>query len=198
MVFNSFRTRRLEQVVAGYEAKAEQAAAPAARASFYNLAAQAARDALQEPLALELEGKAIDAWVRADRIDAAAALCRKVVRHSPQVVRTWCTMSWLEIGRGHFADAARSVDHYIAAADRAGRDRLALVQVRRMSSLTPDPDFRLHLGERLLWLGDFSTADHVFGLVYEERNGLRIPAPDNPTLRLLEARRAVLQPGRAA
>ncbi|MEX0893753.1 MAG: hypothetical protein WEB88_16420 [Gemmatimonadota bacterium] len=198
MVFASLWSRRLDQTIAAYERKAETASAPAARASFFNLAAETARDAGREPLALELEGRAIDAWVRADRIDAAAALCRKIVRRSPTVVRTWCTLAWLDIGRGHFSDVRMHVDHYVDAADRAGRDRLALVQVRRMSALSHNDDLRLHLGERLLWLGDDSSADHVFGLVFEERNGLRRPTTDDPTLRMLEARRAVLQPARAA
>lgn len=165
----------------------------AALAEFNKRAALAAREVGRERMALELEGRAIDAWVRADRVDAALALCREVVTASPGVVRTWCTLAWLDIGRGYFANACQSVDRYVVAAEQAGQVRLAVDQLRRMAEFAPDEEFRLHLAEKLLWLEDERTANEIFGLIYEERNGMRAPPPDDPGRRLVEACSSALE-----
>ncbi|CAN5636570.1 hypothetical protein BH23GEM10_BH23GEM10_02520 [soil metagenome] len=120
--------------------------------------------------ALELYGSAVDSMIEADRQEAAAALCRKIIRTAPDVVRARCTLAWLAIGAGFSGELATRLVEYIAAAEGSGRQDFARQEVRRMGEHSSPHGIRLILGEFMLALGDDAAADELLGAVYRERN----------------------------
>jgi hypothetical protein len=175
------------------EQQARDAHGPGGAAVYYNRAGDLLVDAGRVSNALEYYGEAIDTHVKADRFDPAAALCRKVIRLVPAVVRTRCTLTWLALGEGFDMDAQNHMSLYVEAATGAGRDDLVMKQIRRMSTIAGSESLRLHLAELLLMMGDETGADHLFGAVYRERNRLdpRRHIPEDE--RRFAARRAALQ-----
>jgi hypothetical protein len=175
------------------ERRAQDAHGPGGAAVFYNQAGDLLVDAGRVSNALEYYGTAIDTHVQADRFEAASALCRKVIRLVPAVVRTRCTLTWLALGDGFDGDAQSHLSRYIDAAVNAGRNDIVLTQLRRMSTVAGAESLRLYLAEMLLMMGDETGADHLFGAVYRERNALSpkrtVPADE----RRFAARRAALQ-----
>lgn len=160
-------------------------------AQYLNQAGDLCVTASQPVPAIDYYGQAIDSYVKSDRFDAATAVCKKIIRLSPQVVRARCTITWLAIGKGFVAEAQEYVNNYLLAAEVAGREVLARAQVKRMSAVADAVPLRLYLAERLLELGDEREADHLFGMVFRERN-LGMKRPTNPQKRWGEARRGAL------
>ena len=111
--------------------------------------------------ALGYYGRAIDAYLRAGRYNAAGAVCRKLLRISPGAVRARCTLAWLSIGKGLLSDAQWEVDEYVQAAVDAGQADLALQQVRMMADATFNPELRALLADHLHKLGDSEAAERV-------------------------------------
>jgi hypothetical protein len=128
--------------------------------------------------ALELYGRAVDSFVEADRFEAGMALCKKIIRTAPEVVRARCTITWLVIGVGYTAEAEALAGEYVSFAERFGREIIARRQLKLMSSVAREHSLRIALGDYLLLLGDASSADEVFGSVYRERNGGPVPDGD--------------------
>lgn len=147
--------------------------------------------------AIEMYGRALDNLVEADRFEAATALCRKIIRTAPGVVRARCTLTWLAIGAGFTGEVEQRVSDYVVAAEFAGRELAAAQQLKRMSSIVGVHDVRLVLGEQLLYLGDAEGADRLFGQVFEERNRGDQQVVDMEQ-RWRDVRRAALQPVRSA
>jgi hypothetical protein len=194
MIFSSKRVdRRLIDQLDDLERRAETAHGPGGAATYLNQAGDLCLNAARLGDALVYYGKAIDVHVQADRFDAAGAVCRKVIRTAPAVIRARCTLAWLALGSGHEADARDHTQLYLRMAELAGREMVALLQVRRMATVAESDDLRLFLGEVLLDLGDESAADHLFGRVFRERNALDQPMAVDPDERWSVARRAALQ-----
>ena len=148
--------------------------------------------------ALEMYGRAVDNLVEADRFEAATALCRKIIRTAPEVVRARCTLTWLAIGAGFTAEVEQRVNDYIFAAEFAGRQKLAAAQLKCMSAVVVDMhDVRLMLAEYLLRLGDDRGADAMFGEVFTERNRGTMRLVDQEQ-RWRDVRRAALTTVRSA
>lgn len=162
--------RNLNTRLRELEEKAEQAAVSGSGAPFLNQAGDICAAAGQMGFALEYYGRAIDAMIQSDRFDAAAAVCKKVVRLYPEVVRAHCTLAWIAIANGFSAEARNHASVYVDAAKRAGRENLALNQIRRMSAAAENDQLRMSLGELLMALGDDQTADHFFGEALRDRN----------------------------
>ena len=80
--------------------------------------------------ALRFLGKAIDGYL-VSHPDAAAAACRKVLRHDPGVVRAHRTLTILSIGLGHLDQAMAHLRDYVTAAQQAERPDLAVQQLRK-------------------------------------------------------------------
>ncbi len=51
-------------------------------------------------------------------------------------------LPWLDLGLGYLADARTHVGGYVAAARRAGRESVAIPQVKEMAGAVTDPGFR--------------------------------------------------------
>jgi hypothetical protein len=168
--------RKLDTELRTLEKKAGSVRVPGADAPFYNSAGDLCADAHDESRALEYYGRAVDAYLNAERWEAAAAMCRKILRTTPGAVRARCTLSWLAIGKGFETDAETEINEYAAAAYQAGREMLAAHQIRRMGELVASPALRISLGEQLLSLGADRAADALFGAAFKERNFGKRPA----------------------
>jgi predicted Zn-dependent protease len=129
-------------------------ALPGFDAQFFNRAGDLCVEAHARTRALGYYGRAIDAYLRAGRYNAAGAVCRKLLRISPGAVRARCTLAWLSIGKGLLGDAQWEVDEYVEAAIDAGQTDLARTQIRMMGEATLDPELRALLAGHLDRLGD--------------------------------------------
>lgn len=120
--------RDLEERAAG--------AAPAYQAQYLSRAGDLSASDGEMDRALHLWGRAIDCYLDNARPDAAAAACRKVIRHVPDVVRARRTLALLSIGQGRFEEALSHVKRYVEAAREANRTDLAVKLLQIMASAT--------------------------------------------------------------
>lgn len=163
---------QFQQQLKALEKKVVRHADPSAEAQFFNSAGDLCATAARPKQALRYYGDSVNTYLKLGRYDAAVAVCRKLLRTSPVVVRTHCTLAWIAIGRGLLGDAQQNVRAYVDAAIRSGSEAWAISQVRRMADAVTDIETRGFLGEALLALGDGQSADHLLGTVYKQRNGL--------------------------
>lgn len=133
----------------------------AATARLYNRAGDLYISRGDPAEALRRYGRAIDTYMQAGEYDSAIAVCRKVLRLMPNVVRTRCTLAWLCIGKGFLEIAREQVGAYVAAARAAGQGVLAAQQLRLMSRYVGDRGFREFLADALESLGDLGAAEAV-------------------------------------
>lgn len=150
----------LEKRLKSLEEEAE-IALPGFDAQFFNRAGDMCVEAQERKRALGYYGRAIDAYLRAGRYNAAGAVCRKLLRISPGAVRARCTLAWLSIGKGLLSDAQWEVDEYVQAAVDAGQADLARKQIRMMAEATYNPELRGLLADHLHKLGDSEKAEQL-------------------------------------
>ncbi len=162
--------RQLEGELTALEGKAETVRVPGADAPFYNAAGDLCAVVEDELRAMEYYGRAVDAYLNAERWEAAAAMCRKILRSQPASVRARCTLSWLAIGKGFVTDAQAQITDYAEAAYLFGRESLAASQLRRMGEVVIAAPLRVTLAEQLLTLGADRAADQLFGAIYRDQN----------------------------
>jgi tetratricopeptide (TPR) repeat protein len=168
-------TGRLEKDLAELESQAK-GASPGYETQFLNRAGNLCVEAGQPARALGYFGRAIDAYLESGRFSAAEVLCRKVLQIAPEAVRARSTLAWLALGKGFDASTRSEIAEYVHAAERAAQQELAGKQLLLMAEATGDVDLRQEIAKHLLELDEAEKADIVFGMVFEERNGLR-PAP---------------------
>ena len=113
--------------------------------------------------ALKYYGRAIDAYLNDGHPELARGVAQKLIRVYPNAVRTYCTLTWLDLGLGYLADARTHVGGYVAAARRAGREAQAIPQVREMAGTVTDLGFREAAATALEDLGDKDAADQIRG-----------------------------------
>lgn len=178
MVVDRNIDRKLEKELRDLEKRAERARVPGADAPFYNAAGDLCIQAGHTDLALEYYGHAVDAYLNAERWESAAAMCRKILRTSPNAVRARCTLAWLAIGKGFDADATAQVVDYVNAAWKAGCEEMAASQLRRMGEMSMSSRLRQAVAEQLLAIGADRAADHLFGTVYRDRHTVPERADD--------------------
>lgn len=167
-------------------------------AAAFNTAGDLCSEAGLPGRALSYYGLGIDAYMKQERWDSAAAICRKVLRLSPTAVRARCTLAWLAIGKGLSAEAQSQIRGYVRAAMMAGRDSLAVSQLKRMGDSVANLGVRQVVAELLLDLGADRAADHLFGVVYGERNFQRRPMDMGEMLWPTVRRAALLGPAELA
>ena len=148
----------IEQQLKALEQQAE-IALPGFDAQFFNRAGDLCVEAQDRTRALGYYGRAIDAYLRAGRYNAAGAVCRKLLRISPGSVRARCTLAWLSIGKGLLGDAQWEVDEYVDAAVSTGQADLARRQLRMMADATYNLELRALLADHLHKLGDEHAAE---------------------------------------
>ena len=163
----------LSAMLRSMEARAKSAEYPDQRARILNLAGDLCFDAHEREKALGYYGRAIDLHVTHHEYSAAVAICQKIVRLTPEVVRARCTLAWMAIARGLMAEAQSRISDYSHAAEQAGQVRLARAHLLMMAEVCEDRDLLLTIAESLVGLGDAENADRVygaaFGCAYEHR-----------------------------
>ena len=117
------------------------------------------------------------AWERRDQIDRAEADLRKILVTDPENVAALNALGYtladrttrykealalIERARAADPDSPAIVDSYGWVLYRLGRNRDALVQLRRAWTLAKDPEIAAHLGEVLWVSGQQDDARHYF------------------------------------
>ena len=108
--------------------------------------------------ALSFYGRAIDAYLEDQQPEAARGVAQKLIRVHPEAVRTLCTLTWLDLGSGHRADAIANLGRYVDAVGSAGDEALARQQVAEMGRVALDRTFLRAAVEALERLGDVDEA----------------------------------------
>jgi hypothetical protein len=149
------------------------AEAPEDQAPHFNRAGDLCAQCDRAELALSYYGRAIDGFLRAGRYELARAVCRKLVRLEPCVVRARSTLAWLAIRGNWRADAEREIQEYVNAALAAYVEDLAAKHLIAMEKATTDGHLRETIALELLSLGADRAADVLLRSLYAERNGGR-------------------------
>lgn len=140
---------------------------PEQRARLMNIAGDLCFEAGQRERALLYFDACIDLYLSASRFAASAAICEKLVRLNPEVVRARCTLAWLAIARGLDDEARRRVEEYGEAALRLERPTVAQRQLRAMAQEVDSEEVLEAIAHALLKLGDSVSADRVFGMTHD-------------------------------
>jgi tetratricopeptide (TPR) repeat protein len=111
--------------------------------------------------ALKRYGDAIDAYLQSGEYDNAMAVCRKIIRVVPEVIRTRRTLAWLCLGKGFLEIAREHIEAYTSASIEANLEGLAVQHLQLMSQYVERADFREFLADKLAELGDKEAAEGV-------------------------------------
>jgi tetratricopeptide (TPR) repeat protein len=139
---------------------------PEQRARLMSRAGELCFAAGQRERALLYFDACIDLYLSIGRFAASAAICEKLVRLNPGVVRARCTLAWLAIARGLEDEAERRVDEYATAALRLERPTVAQRQLRAMAEEVDSRDVLTSIARALQKLGDTQSADRVFNMAH--------------------------------
>jgi tetratricopeptide (TPR) repeat protein len=171
---------RLEKSLQDLSAQARALEAPEQRARLMNTAGDLCFDAGQHERALQYFDAAIDLYIAAARFAAGAAICEKLLRLNPRIIRAHCTLAWLAIARGLDDDAVRRVEDYGEAALRLERPAIAQRQLRAMAEEVDSEGILEAIAHALLKLGDSVSADRIFGfaLASDTRKRRAFASPD--------------------
>jgi hypothetical protein len=172
----SERKRGLDAELRQLEDQA-RTASPGYETQFLTRAGNLCVDAGQPARALGYFGRGIDSYLESGRFSAAEVLCRRVLQIAPQAVRARCTLAWLALGKGFETATRAAIGEYVRAAEDAGQQMLAGKQLVMMAEATASVELRRDLAEHLLRLEQDEKAERVFGQLFAERNGLRMPPP---------------------
>jgi hypothetical protein len=153
-------THQLEDDLRKLEAEADRVS-PGAAAHVLNRAGDMCLGAGERERALAFYGRAIDASLTARRYNAAAGLCRKVLRVVPSAIRTRCTLAWLALGRGDVEETTREIGGYVSAATSAGQEDLVAAHLHMMAQTTRVTEIRRTLAEHLATLGRTDDAKTI-------------------------------------
>ncbi len=138
-------------------------ALPGFGAQFLNRAGDLCLEAGKLNRGLSYLGGAIDMYLHAGRWDAAGAVCRKLLRVSPNAVRARCTLAWLSIGKSLGGEAQARIRDYVRAAQTAGAMSMEMAkkQLALMAEAARDEEVLRLLAEQLRQLGGPEAAARV-------------------------------------
>ncbi|HEX6923945.1 MAG TPA: hypothetical protein VF167_00840 [Longimicrobiaceae bacterium] len=94
-------------------------------------------------------GWAIDAFLDARSFEEAMRICRKLIRLSPDVVRTRYTLLFLLIGLERYEEARSELLEYARVVRESGTRSFAIPRLQLLAHVTDDPE-TLQLLESLL------------------------------------------------
>jgi tetratricopeptide (TPR) repeat protein len=150
----TFTGMDLDAVLPRMERRADNSLFPTERARILNLAGDLCFDAGQRERALVYYDQAIDIYLALGMYASVAAVCQKLVRLSPSVVRARCTLAWMAIARGQAREARERIADYANAAAPMTDHRLARGHLRMMAEIADSPDVLQAVADGLLLLGD--------------------------------------------
>lgn len=158
---NSFSSMDLEAILPRMERRAENSLFPTERARILNLAGDLCFDAGQRERALVYYDQAIDIYLALGMYASVAAVCQKLVRLSPSVVRARCTLAWMAIARGQSREAQERIVDYASAAVPRSDHRLARGHLRMMAEVADSPEILEAVAQALRLLGDEKGAERA-------------------------------------
>lgn len=158
----TFNALDLDDVLPRMERRAENSLFPTERARILNLAGDLCFDAGAREKALVYYDQAIDIYLALGMYASVAAVCKKLVRLSPSVVRARCTLAWVAIARGQTHEARERIAEYATAAVPQHDHRLARGHLRMMAEVADSPEVLEAVGEALFLLGDARGAKRAF------------------------------------
>jgi tetratricopeptide (TPR) repeat protein len=153
----------LDAVLPAMERRAAQCALPDERGRILNLAGDMCFDAGRREQALYYYDQSIDTYISAGLYAAGVAICQKVVRLTPEVIRARCTLAWMAIARGLLEESRERIRDYAEAARRLSDARIAWGHLRMMAEVCESHEVLETLAEALMQLGDARGADRVYG-----------------------------------
>ena len=103
---------------------------------------------------LSYYGRAVDAYLKAGYTGPAAAMCRKILRSSPEAVRAHCTLACLAAHGRHFVEVESEVRSFVEASRRTRTERLTIPRLRLLADAVKDPEIKRWLAAQLHELGD--------------------------------------------
>lgn len=98
-------------------------------------------------------GWAIDSFLEARSFDEAIRICRKLIRISPDVVRTRYTLLFLLIGQGRYGEAVPALEDYLRVVQETGTRSFAIPRLHLLAHVTDDPATSARIEEILSDLG---------------------------------------------
>jgi tetratricopeptide (TPR) repeat protein len=158
----SFTSMDLDTILPRMERRADNSLFPTERARILNLAGDLCFDAGQRERALVYYDQAIDIYLALGMYASVAAVCQKLVRLSPSVVRARCTLAWMAIARGQAREARERIADYASAAVPQTDHRLARGHLRMMAEVADSPDVLEAVAEALEMLGDARGAERAY------------------------------------
>lgn len=188
-----FRSQRSEDRPSGVDRELQsleqeaRTALPGFEAQALNRAGDLCLQVGQRARAFKYFGRAIDSNLRAHRFDAAAAICRKLLRIAPDTVRARCTLAWLSIGKGHLHDAQREVTDYVLAARKAGQGSVARRQLLEMARIAQAREFRALIAIQLQDVGSPDAAEEILAWLEDSEQAPPALDPDERWARVIEA-----------
>ena len=122
-------------------------------------------------------GWAIDAFLDARAYEEAIRICRKLIRISPDVVRTRYTLLFLLIGLGRYEEAAPALEEYLGVVQASGTESFAVPRLHLLAHVTDD----ITTSERLEAILDSLGAERMgFTIFHRDRE----PAPSHTADRM--------------
>jgi tetratricopeptide (TPR) repeat protein len=161
MSMMTFSPVDLDNVLPRMERRAENSLFPTERARILNLAGDLCFDAGERERALVYYDQAIDIYLALGMYASVAAVCKKLVRLSPSIVRARCTLAWVAIARGHGHEARERIADYASAAVPQQDHRLARGHLRMMAEVADTPEVLEAVGDALFMLGDARGAQRA-------------------------------------
>jgi tetratricopeptide (TPR) repeat protein len=178
----SFGTTDLEAILPRMERRADSSLFPTERARILNLAGDLCFDAGQRDRALVYYDQAIDIYLALGMYASVAAVCQKLVRLSPSVVRARCTLAWMAIARGQQREARERIADYASAALPQDDHSLARGHLRMMLEVVDTSEVLEAVGDALRILGDSRGAERAYAAALGGDMGAR-RLPDEPERR---------------
>jgi tetratricopeptide (TPR) repeat protein len=172
----------LDAILPRIERRATSSLFPTERARILNLAGDLCFDAGQRERALIYYDQAIDIYLALGMYASVAAVCQKLVRLSPQVVRARCTLAWMAIARGQQNEARDRIAEYASAALPQQDHSLARGHLRMMAEVADCTDVLHAVGDALRGLGDARGAERAYAAAMGESAPVR-KLPDEPERR---------------
>jgi tetratricopeptide (TPR) repeat protein len=158
----TFTALDLNDVLPRMERRAENSLFPTERARILNLAGDLCFDAGDRDRALVYYDQAIDIYLALGMYASVAAVCKKLVRLSPSVVRARCTLAWVAIARGQAREAQERIADYASAAVPQADHRLARGHLRMMAEVADSPEVLQAVADALVRLGDARGAERAY------------------------------------
>src|SRR6185503_1179358 len=103
--------------------------------------------------ALAYYGVAVGSYLKAGYTGPAAAMCRKILRNSPEAVRAHCTLACLAVHGKHFVEVESEVRSFVEASRRTRTERLTIPRLRLLAEAVDDPGIKRWLAAQLHELG---------------------------------------------